>query len=102
MIHEEISDNQWIYCTRKIKRIKRNRQNQNQARSLKKYSGEFFSNVLKTIQFANYNIFSNANVANAGLLINISDTMDKIASIKVDYITEAKSNIQKVIKQNIF
>ena len=53
-----ISDHQLIYCTRKIKRIKHNIHNQIQVRSLKMYSAEILTNVLKAVQFSNYNIFS--------------------------------------------
>ena len=52
-----ISDHKWIYCTRKIKRIKDNMYNQIQVRSLKKNSAEIFTDALKTVQFPNSNIF---------------------------------------------
>ena len=71
-----ISDHQLIYCTRKIKRIKHNMHNQIQVQSLKKYSAEIFTNALKTVQFLNYNIISNVNVAYSDLLNKISDTID--------------------------
>ena len=54
-----ISDHQLIYCTRKIKRIKHNMHNKIQVRSLKKYSAEIFTNVLKTVQFPNLQIYYN-------------------------------------------
>ena len=76
------SDHQLIYCTRKIKRIKQNMHNQIQVRSLKKYSGKIFTNALKTVQFPNYDIFSNVNIAYSDLLKQISDTIDKVVSIK--------------------
>ena len=66
-----MSDHQLIYCLRKIKRIKHNMHNQIQVRSLKKYSAEIFTNVLKTVQFPNYHIFSNVNVAYFDLLNKI-------------------------------
>ena len=56
--------------------------NQIQVRSLKKYSAEIFTNALKTVQFPNYNIFSDVNVANSDLLNKILDTIDNIAPIK--------------------
>ena len=77
-----ISDHQLIYCTRKIKRIKHNMHNQIQVRSLKKYSAEIFTNALKTVQFPNYNIFSNVNVAYSDLLNKISGAIDSAAPIK--------------------
>ena len=82
MIDEGISDHQLIYCTRKIKRIKHNMHNQIQVQSLKKYSAEIFTNALKTVQFLNYNIISNVNVAYSDLLNKISDTIDSVAPLK--------------------
>ena len=75
MIDEAISDHQLIYCTRKIKRIKHNMHNQIQVRSLKKYSAEIFTNVLKTVQFPNLQIYYN-------------------------FYIEAKYNTQKLILKN--
>ena len=77
-----ISDHQWIYCTRKIKRIKHNMHKQIQVRSLKKYSAEVFTNALKTVQFPNYNTFSNVNVAYSDHLNKIPDTIDSVAPIR--------------------
>ena len=82
VIDVEISDHQLIYCTRKVKRIKHNMHNQIQVRSLKSYSAEIFTNALKTVQFRNYNIFSNVNLAYSDLLSKISDTIDNVAPIK--------------------
>ena len=56
--------------------------NQIQVQSLKKYSAEIFTNALKTVQFPNYNIFSNVNVVYSDLLHKISDTIDSVAPIK--------------------
>ena len=63
VINVGISDHQLIYCTRKIKTIKHNMHNQIQVRSLKKYIAEIFTNALKIVQFPNYEVFSNINVA---------------------------------------
>ena len=43
---------------------------------------KFLLNALKTVQFPNYNIFSNVNVAYSDLLNKISDTIDRVAPIK--------------------
>ena len=56
--------------------------NQIQVRSLKKYSAEIFTNALKTVQFPNYNIFWNVNIAYSDLLNKISSTIDNVALIK--------------------
>ena len=55
--------------------------NKIQVRSLKKYSTEIFTNAFKTVQFPNYNIFSNVSVAYSDLLNKISDTIDSVAPI---------------------
>ena len=47
----------------------------------KKYSAAIFNNALKTVQFPNYNILPNANVAYSELLNKISDTVDSVAPI---------------------
>ena len=56
--------------------------NQIQVWPLKMYSAEIFTNALKTVQFPNYNIFSNVNVAYSDLLNKISDTIDNVTPIK--------------------
>ena len=66
--------------------------NQIQVQSLKKYSAEIFTNALKTVQFPNYNIFSNVNIAYSDLLNKISDTIDRVATIKE---TRIKNNTQE-------
>ena len=90
MIDVGISDHQLIYCTRKIKRIKHNMYNQIQVRPLKKCSAKIFTNALKTVQFPNYNIFSNVNVAYSDLLNKISDTIDNVAPIKEIRLKDSK------------
>ena len=92
MIDIGISDDQLTYFIRKIKRIKHNMHHQIQVRHLKKYSAEFFTNALKTVQSSNYNIFLSVNVAYSDLLNKISDIIDRVAPIKVIRI---KSNTQE-------
>ena len=58
-----LSDHHLIYCTRKILRPKESMHNQIQVRSLKKYTLELLIKELKKINFPNYNIFSNVNIA---------------------------------------
>ena len=87
-----ISNHQLIYCTRKIKRIKHNMHNQIQVWPLKTYSADIFTNALKTVQFPNYNMFSNVKVAYSDLLNKISDRIDSVAPIKIIRI---KNNTQE-------
>ena len=77
-----IPDHQLIYCIRMIKRIKHNMHNQIHGRSLKKYNAEAFTNALKTVQFPNYNIFSNVNVAYSDLLDKISNKAGLIVRLQ--------------------
>ena len=56
--------------------------NQIQVRSLKKYTPELLIKELKKINFPNYNIFSNVNIAYLDLAENILSVVDKIASFK--------------------
>ena len=79
-----ISDHELTYCNRTSKRIKPNMHNPIQVQSLKNYSAEILTNALKTVQFPNYNIFSNYNVkvAYSDLLSRISDTINNAAPIK--------------------
>ena len=50
--------------------------------SLKKYSAEILTNASKTVQFPNYNIFLNVNVAYLHLLNKTSNTIDNVAPTK--------------------
>ena len=66
--------------------------NQIQARSLKKYRAEIFTNALKTVQFPNYDIFSNVNITYSDLLNKIADPSDKVAPIKEIIIKNKKQD----------
>ena len=48
----------------------------------KKCKAKIFTNGLNIIQFPNYNIFSNVNVAYSNVLTNISNTKDNALLIK--------------------
>ena len=63
VINVGLSDHQLIYCTQKILRTKFNMHNQIQVRSLKNYTPELFREELTKINFQDYNIFSNVNIA---------------------------------------
>ena len=90
-----ISDHELTYCTRTSKRIKPNTHNPIQVQSLKNYSAEILTNALKTVQFPNYNIFSNVKAAYSDLLRRISDTINNAAPIKE---IRMKSNTQGKIR----
>ena len=77
-----LSDHQLIYCTRKILRTKTNMHNQIRVPSLKKYTPELLIKELKKINFPNYCIFSNVNIAYLDLVEKILSVVDKIAPFK--------------------
>ena len=86
-----LSDHQLIYCTRKNSRTKTNRHNQIRVRSLKNYTQEILKEELKKINFPDYNIFSNINIAYKDLVEKILSVVDKIAPYKV---LRVKNNTQ--------
>ena len=72
--------------------------NQTQVWSLKKYRAEIFTNALKTVQFPNYNIFSNVNFDYSDLLNKISETIDSVAPMKIDTWKWFDNEIAETIK----
>ena len=72
----------------------------------KKCKAKIFTNGLNIIQFPNYNIFSNVNVAYSNVLTNISDTKDNVLLVKEitgkDYTQDFLiSEIEKLVTENI-
>ena len=82
VIDDGLSDHQLIYYTHKILRTKANIHNQIWVRSLKKYTPELLIKELKKINFPNYNIFSNINIAYLDLMEKILSMVDKITPFK--------------------
>ena len=56
--------------------------NQSRVWSLKKYTPELLIKELKKINFANYNIFSNVNIAYFDLVEKILSVVDKTTPFK--------------------
>ena len=86
-----LSDHQLIYYTAKILRAKANKHIQIWVWSLKKYAPELLIKELKKINFPNYNIFSNVNIAYLDLVEKILSMVNKIAPFKV---LKIKNNTQ--------
>ena len=82
VIDAGLSDHQLIYCTRKILRTKASMHNQIRVQSLKKYTPELLTKELKKINFPDYNIFSNVNIAYLDLVEKILVAVDKITLFK--------------------
>ena len=68
VINTSLPDQQFIFCTRKIKRVKTNNHKQISFHSLKNYSMENFEQELKNIAIPNYQKFSDANSAYSDLV----------------------------------
>ena len=77
-----LSDHQLIYCKRNILRTKFNMHNQIRVRSLKTYTPELFREQLTKINFPDYNIFSNVNIAYLDLVKKILSVVDTSAPFK--------------------
>ena len=80
VIEAGLSDRQLIYCTQKILRTKAN---QIRIPKLKNYTPELLKEKLSTkINFPDYNIFSNVNIACLDLVKKILSVIDKITPYK--------------------
>ena len=80
VIEAGLSDRQLIYCTQKILRTKAN---QIRIPKLKNYTPELLKEKLTTkINFPDYNIFSNVNIACLDLVKKILSVIDKITPYK--------------------
>ena len=77
-----LSDHQFIFCTRKIKRVKTNNHKQISFRSLKNYSMENFERELKNIAFPNYEKFSDVNSAYNDIVNKITQVINNLAPYK--------------------
>ena len=77
-----ILDQQLKYCLEKIKELSITYIIKFRFDLYKKYSAEILNNALKTVQFPNYDNFSNVKVTFPDLLNKISDIIDNAALIK--------------------
>ena len=77
-----LSDHQFIYCTRKISRIKRDTHKETRFRSLKNYSADIYGEALGRVDFANYNNFENINDAYSNFIQKVVGAIDLVGPIK--------------------
>ena len=82
VIDTGLSDQQIIYCNRKISRIKRVTQEQIRCCSLKVYSADIFEEGLGKVDFPNYHSFENINDAYSNFIQKVMRVIDLVASIK--------------------
>ena len=82
VIDISLSDHQMIFFTRKIRKQKFYKHKNINIRSMKNYSEIEFINVLKEIDFANYDNFDNINTAYSDFLNTVEMAINKIATFK--------------------
>ena len=75
-------DHQFIYCTRKISKIKRGTHKEIRCRSLKNYSADIYEEALGRVNFPNYNNFENINDAYSNFTQKVIGVIDLVAPIK--------------------
>ena len=81
IIDPGISDDQLIFCTRKVKRVKFHK-HYNVLRSLKHYAVNLFVKGLRKVNFWNYEHFSNIDAAYTDFLNKLIKVINKIAPSK--------------------
>ena len=82
VINTSLSDDQLIFCTRKIKRVKTNNHKQNSFRSHKNHTMENFERELKNIAFPNYESFSEVNSPYSDLVNKIPQVINNLVPYK--------------------
>ena len=92
IIYCGMSDQQLIFCTRKVKRTKFNNHNNVFLRTLKHYTVNVFVEELQKVSFSNYERFSCIDAACTDFLSKLMEIANEIAPSKE---TRIKDNTQK-------
>ena len=87
-----LSDHQMIYCTRKLVRNKTGVEKYIESRSLKNYSVDDYERALKDLDFPNYEIFSDVDIAYFDFIQRLTSVLDEIAPLKK---SRTKNNSQE-------
>ena len=87
-----MSDEQLIYCTRKISGIKRGSHKQIQFRSFKHYTVDLFEQKLSKLNFSNYQNYNQINEAYNKFIDKVRSGTDKVAPMNEKRV---KPNYQK-------
>ena len=87
-----MSDEQLIYCTRKISGIKRGSHKQIQFRSFKHYTADLFEQKLLKLNFSNYQNYNQINEAYNKSIGKVRSGTDKVAPMNEKRV---KPNSQK-------
>ena len=98
VIDKSLSDHQFIYCTRKISRIKRCSDKQIQFRSFKNYIVDLFEQELSKLNFTNYQNFNEVNEAYHDFIQKIMSVIEKVPPIKE---SQVKQNSQEWLMEKL-
>ena len=77
-----LSDNELIYCTRKIAKLKSNKHNELNIRTMKNCTAEHFIELLNEIDFSNYQTFSCVNKAYLDFITKLITAIDTLCPSK--------------------
>ena len=82
VIEMSLSDHELIYCTRKTAKLKSNKHNQLNIRTIKNYTAENFIELLNKIDFLNYQTFSCVNKAYLDFITKLITAIDTLCPSK--------------------
>ena len=83
VIEMSLSDHELIYCTRKITKLKSNKHNELNTRTMKNYTAENFIELLNKIDFSNYQTFSCVNKAYLDFITKFITAIDPLCPSKI-------------------
>ena len=99
VINVSVSDHQFIYCTRKIDKIKTQGVHKHLTfRSFKNYIVDAYKDALKKVNFPNYKLFNDVNEAYSNFFQKIRIVIDSIASFKTKRL---RANTQKWFDEEV-
>ena len=82
VVKVNLSDHELIYCTRKTTKLKSNKHNELNIHSMKNYTAEGFVELLKKIDFPNYETYACVNMAYLDFVTKIVDFIDSYCPSK--------------------
>ena len=82
VIEMSLSDHELIYCTQKTAKLKSNKHNELNIRTIKNYTAENFIELLNKIDFLNYQTFSCVNKAYLDFITKLITAIDTLCPSK--------------------
>ena len=82
VVEVNLSGHELIYCTRKTTKLKSNKHNELNIHSMKSYTAEGFVELLKKIDFPNYETHACVNMAYLDFATKIVDVIDSYCPSK--------------------